>query len=83
LEAAFLSALAEPLGAVLGLLAVAVDPSLNAYFMAFAAGAMIFVSIHELIPMARRYRRPGWFIAGIALSIIVYRALAQAIGIGG
>lgn len=83
LQAAFLSALAEPLGAVLGLLAVAADPSLNAYFMAFAAGAMIFVSIHELIPMARRYRRPGWFIAGIVLSVVVYRLLAQAIGMGG
>ena len=82
LQAAFLSALAEPLGAVLGLLAVAADPSLNAYFMAFAAGAMIFVSIHELVPMAYRYRRPSWFLAGIALSIIVYRLLAQAIGIG-
>lgn len=83
LQAAFLSALAEPLGAVLGLIAVAADPSLNAYFMAFAAGAMIFVSIHELIPMARRYRRPGWFVAGIVLSVVVYRLLAQAIGMGG
>lgn len=82
LQAAVLSALAEPLGAVLGLLAVAADPSLNAYFMAFAAGAMIFISFHELIPMARRYRRPGWFVVGIALSIIVYRLLAQAIGVG-
>jgi len=81
LQAAVLSALAEPLGAVLGLLAVAADPSLNAYFMAFAAGAMIFISIHELIPMAQRYRRPGWFIAGISLSIIVYRLLALAIGV--
>jgi ZIP family zinc transporter len=82
LQAAFLSALAEPLGAVLGLIAVAADPALNAYFMAFAAGAMIFVSIHELMPMAYRYRQPGWFVAGIALSFIVYRLLAQAIGVG-
>jgi len=80
LQAAFLSALAEPLGAVLGLLAVAANASLNAYLMAFAAGAMIFVSLHELVPMAHRYRRPGWFIAGITLSIIVYRLLAQVIG---
>jgi ZIP family zinc transporter len=82
LAAAVLSALAEPLGAVLGLLAVAADPALNAYFMAFAAGAMIFISIHELVPMAQRYRRPGWFIAGIALSILVHQLLAQVIGGG-
>ena len=81
LQAAFLSALAEPLGAVLGLLAVAADPALNAYFMAFAAGAMIFVSIHELVPMAYRYRQPGWFVAGTVLSIVVYRLLALSISV--
>jgi ZIP family zinc transporter len=81
LRAAFLSALAEPLGAVLGLIAVAADPALNAYFMACAAGAMIFISIHELVPMAHRYRRPAWFIAGIVFSVVVYRLLAVAIGI--
>ncbi|HEY7555183.1 MAG TPA: ZIP family metal transporter [Candidatus Binatia bacterium] len=59
--AALLSALAEPLGAVIGLVAVGLAPALNAHFMAFAAGAMLFVSIHELIPMARRYRRVGCF----------------------
>jgi ZIP family zinc transporter len=44
--AAALSALAEPVGAVIGLLAMAANPSLGAYFMAFAAGAMLFVSFH-------------------------------------
>lgn len=39
--AAFLTALAEPAGAVLGLLAVRVDPGLNPLFMGFAAGAMM------------------------------------------
>jgi ZIP family zinc transporter len=59
--APLLSALAEPLGAVIGLVAVGLAPALNAHFMVFAAGAMLFVSIHELIPMARRYRRVGCF----------------------
>jgi ZIP family zinc transporter len=79
LQAAFLSALAEPLGAMLGLLAVAIQPVLNAYFMAIAAGAMIFVAIHELIPMAHRYGQPGWLVTGFAFSIIVYRLLVLAI----
>jgi ZIP family zinc transporter len=78
--AAALSALAEPAGAILGLLAVSAKPFLNAYFMAFAAGAMIFVSIHELTPMAQRYGRIGWFTAGLALSVIVHRLLAFATG---
>lgn len=76
--AAMLSALAEPVGAVIGLLAVAASPGLNGYFMAFAAGAMLFVSFHELVPMARRYGRMVWFGAGLALSVAVHRLLALA-----
>lgn len=45
---AFVSALAEPAGAVVGLAAVQMQPALNAFFIALAAGAMMFVSVHEL-----------------------------------
>jgi ZIP family zinc transporter len=75
--AALLSALAEPLGAVIGLIAVGLAPALNAHFMAFAAGAMLFVSIHELIPMARHYRHIGLFFSGAILSVLVYGLLAR------
>jgi ZIP family zinc transporter len=75
--AAVLSALAEPLGAVIGLAVVGITPSLNAYFLAIAAGAMLFVSIHELVPMARRYRHIGMFLWGILLSVLVYRLLVS------
>ncbi len=78
--AAVLSALAEPVGAVVGLLAVEIEPGLNSYFMAFAAGAMIFVSLHELFPMARRYGHLWWFGGGAALSVAVHRLLALATG---
>ena len=74
--AAALSALAEPAGAVIGLLAVALEPGLNGGFMAFAAGAMLFVSFHELLPMARRYGKLGWFAAGFALSVAAHQLLA-------
>jgi len=74
--AAFLSALAEPLGAIIGLVAVSIAPALNAHFMAFAAGAMLFVSIHELIPMARRYHHLGLFLGGVLVSVLVYWLLA-------
>jgi len=74
--AALLSSLAEPLGAIIGLVAVNSLPSLNPFFMSFAAGAMIFVSIHELIPMARRYRHMWLFFGGMLLSALVYRLLA-------
>jgi ZIP family zinc transporter len=78
--AAVLSALAEPLGAVIGLAALGVAPSLNAHFLALAAGTMLFVSVHELVPMAKRYRQSGSFLWGIALSALVYGLLAAASG---
>lgn len=73
--AALLSALAEPAGAIIGLIAVDIHPALNTYFISFAAGAMIFVSLHELLPMALRYRNITFFLAGAALSLGVYELL--------
>jgi ZIP family zinc transporter len=78
--AAALSALAEPLGAVIGLLAVGIAPALNAHFLAFAAGAMLYVSLHELLPMARRYRHPGLFLYGALASALVFALLARLTG---
>lgn len=75
--AAALSALAEPAGAILGLLATGFAPALNGHFLAFAAGAMSFVSIHELIPMAQRYRHTAYFIGGLAMSMLVHALLAR------
>ena len=77
--AAFLSALAEPAGAVLGLVAVHFDPDLNPLFMAFAAGAMVFVSLHELLPMAQRYGRIHRFVLGAGISVVAYGLLSLAI----
>jgi len=73
---AVVSALAEPAGALLGLLAIQIRPDLNAVFLALAAGAMIFVSLHELVPAARQYGRVGLFSVGLALSAIIYSILA-------
>jgi ZIP family zinc transporter len=56
-------------------------PALNAHFMAFAAGAMLFVSMHELIPPARRCRHISMFLWGMVVSMLVYWLLA-AITVG-
>ena len=77
--AAFLSGLAEPLGAIVGLVAVHFHPALNPLFMAFAAGAMIFISVHELLPMARRYKKTNLFILGAVTSVFVYALLIAVI----
>lgn len=73
---ALLSALAEPAGAAIGLLAATTDPAMVPLFMAFAAGAMIYVSLHELMPMAKRYGRLHLFAIGMLASCIVYLLLA-------
>lgn len=77
--AAILSGLAEPLGAVIGLVAVHFHPAFNPMFMAFAAGAMVFVSVHELLPMARRYHRMNLFILGGILSAFIYALLTSIV----
>jgi ZIP family zinc transporter len=69
---AFVSALAEPAGALVGLALVQLQPALNALFISLAAGAMIFVSVHELLPMAARVGNLRLFAAGLALSVPVY-----------
>ena len=74
-KAAFISGLAEPAGAVIGLIGITIIPSLTPIFLSFAAGAMIFVSLHELIPFANRYKMPLYFINGIILSILVFLIL--------
>jgi ZIP family zinc transporter len=79
LRAALVSGLAEPLGAVIGLVAGGAQPRLVPLFLAFAAGAMIFVSLHELTPMARRYGRLIYFGLGMLASVVLYVMLALAI----
>jgi ZIP family zinc transporter len=75
LGTAFVSALAEPAGALIGLTLVQIAPSLNAFFMALAAGAMVFVSMHELMPMASRFGHLPLFGVGLAVSVPVYLVL--------
>lgn len=72
---AFLSGLAEPAGAILGILAVGLVSSLTPFFISFAAGIMMFISIHELVPLARKYNHMIFFAFGVILSTVVYLGL--------
>ncbi len=76
---AAISALAEPAGALVGLAVVQLEPALNAFFIALAAGAMIFVSVHELLPMAARLGNLPLFGGGLALSVSVYILLRSIV----
>ncbi|MBK9179471.1 MAG: ZIP family metal transporter [Acidimicrobiales bacterium] len=67
--AAAVSAAAEPVGALLGLAVVGISPGLNAMFLAFAAGAMVFVAVHELVPLSRELGRRRDTAVGIAAGV--------------
>jgi ZIP family zinc transporter len=77
LRAAVLSALAEPVGALIGLAGVSAYPGLNAAFLAIAAGAMMFVSVNELFPMARDMGHRSWFSIGALGSVCMVVVLQQ------
>jgi zinc transporter, ZIP family len=49
-----LSAIVEPMGAVIGAAAVMMATSLLPYALSFAAGAMLFVVVEEVIPESQR-----------------------------
>ena len=72
-----LSAVVEPVAAVLGAVAVIVAQPILPYALAFAAGAMIFVVAEELLPEARR-SSPD--IA--AMSVIIGFAVMMTLDVG-
>ncbi len=67
----FLSGLAEPLGALLAYLFLSkyLTDTLIAFILIFVAGIMITLSIHELLPKAKKYQNDLWIIIGILSGI--------------
>ncbi|MFA6098071.1 MAG: ZIP family metal transporter [Patescibacteria group bacterium] len=76
---AVISGLAEPVGAVLGLLAANWFTGINHFLLAFTAGIMLFIALHELWPMALKYKKYDCLIYGIMASLVVFIVLHAAI----
>lgn len=75
-----LSGLAEPFGAMLALLVVvAIEPVLP-YLLAFAAGAMLYVVVEELIPEASEGRHSNIGTIGFAIGFALMMGLDVALG---
>lgn len=74
------SALVEPVAAVLGALAVVVARPILPYAMSFAAGAMIFVVIEELIPESHRSYNHDLATLGALAGFAVMMILDVALG---
>lgn len=76
---AALSGLAEPLGAILGLWALGSTPAFYPLGLALAAGAMIFVVSHEIIPETHRSGLEGMASAALMGGFIFMMLLDAAL----
>ncbi len=74
------SALVEPVAALAGAAAVMIAPPLLPYLMSFAAGAMIFVVIEELIPESHRGQNHDLATVAALAGFVVMMVLDLAFG---
>ncbi len=74
------SAIVEPISAVIGALAVMVVTSLLPYALSFAAGAMIFVVVEELIPEAQSSNHTDEATLALMFGFILMMILDVALG---
>lgn len=74
-----LSGLTEPVAAVLGASVVTVSASLLPWGLAFAAGAMLFVISHEMIPESHRKGHESFATAGLMIGFVVMMTLDTAL----
>ena len=75
-----LSAVVEPIAGVLGALAVVYAMPILPYALAFAAGAMIYVVIEEVVPETQRDRFTDSSTIGFIIGFIVMMVLDVALG---
>jgi len=74
------SAIVEPISAVLGALAVVAIKPILPYAMSFAAGAMIYVVVEELIPESQRGESTDIATTGAMVGFAVMMLLDVALG---
>jgi ZIP family zinc transporter len=75
-KSAAYSMLATLTGAVLGVALISKFNILNPILISIAAGAMLFISFHELIPVGIRYRQAIPALQGMSAAIAVYFGLS-------
>lgn len=74
------SGLVEPLGAVAGAAIIASFPWLLPLGLGFAAGAMLFVVSHEIIPESHRQGHENFATAGLMFGFVLMMTLDTAFG---
>lgn len=75
-----MSGIVEPVSAVITILFTRRIASILPYFLAFAAGAMIYVVVEELIPEAQQGKHTNIGTVGVALGFVLMMVLDVALG---
>lgn len=75
-----ISAIVEPISAVIGAYAVYIAKPILPYALSFAAGAMIFVVVEEVIPESQREGNSDIATMGAILGFVVMMVLDVALG---
>ncbi len=75
-----LSAIVEPFAAIFGALAVTVFEPLLPYGLAFAAGAMIYVVVEEVIPETQRDKYTDLATIGFMVGFVIMMSLDVVLG---
>ena len=74
------SGLIEPVGAAVGASLVVALPLLLPCGLGFAAGAMLFVVSHEVIPESHRQGHENFATAGLMVGFVLMMLLDTALG---
>jgi len=74
------SGLVEPLGAVLGAAIVSESAAMLPWGLGFAAGAMLFVISHEIIPESHRKGHEAFATGGLMVGFVLMMLLDTALG---
>lgn len=71
-QLAFLSVISTFLGTLAGILLLGANSALNPLLTAAAAGTMIYISLHELLPMSFKLKHLKQFFMGIITAVMVF-----------
>jgi ZIP family zinc transporter len=70
----------EPVGALLGAAVIGLSADLLPWGLSFAAGAMLWVISHEIIPESHRQGHESWATGGLVLGFVLMMLLDTALG---
>ena len=74
-----LAGLSEPIGAGLGVLLLSLALNFIPLALAFAAGVMVYLTIDELLPMARRYGHPHKMGFGVIIGCVLAMLISKIV----